>query len=57
MLVGEKVGEEPIKVSVYYPAQKKVGYKIGGEKPQKPDWAPNGQSTINGMFNNAKFSK
>lgn len=56
IVIGQKAGERPIKMSIYYPTTKRKGFKIGKNKPNRPFWAPDGDKTVKGMFNKAKFS-
>ena len=56
IMIGEKEGDNPIRVSVFYPTVKRKGFKVGKNKPNRPFWAPDGDKTVQGMFNKAKFS-
>lgn len=57
VMIGDKAGDRPIRLSVFYPIVKKKGwFSKGKDKPNKPYWAPDGENTVRGMFNNAKFS-
>lgn len=55
VLIGDKAGDRPIRLSVFYPTEKRKGFQVGKNKPNKPFWAPDGENTVRGMFNNAKF--
>ena len=57
IMIGEKTGDRPIRMSVFYPTTKNKGmFGIDKEKKNKPYWAPEGDNTVKGMFNKAKFS-
>jgi len=56
VLIGDKTGDRPIRLSVFYPTDKRKGFKIGKNAPNKPFWAPDGENTVRGMFNDARFS-
>lgn len=56
VMIGAKDGENPIRLSVFYPVPKRRGFQVGNNKPNKPFWAPDGPNTVKGMFNKAKFS-
>ena len=56
IMIGEKTGDRPIKISIYYPVNKRKGwFNTGKDKKNKPFWAPDGQDTVKGMFNESKF--
>lgn len=56
VMIGDKVGDVPLRMSVFYPTNKRKGFKVGSNKPNRPFWAPEGEDTVKGMFNKAKFS-
>lgn len=57
VMIGDKSGDRAIRLSVFYPITKKNGwFSSGKDKANKPYWAPDGENTVKGMFNNAKFS-
>ena len=56
IMIGDKVGGRPLRLSVFYPTTKRRGFKVGKNKPNRPFWAPDGENTVKGMFNKAKFS-
>ena len=56
VMIRDKVGDRPIRLSVFYPINKRKGLKIGSNRPNKPFWAPDGENTVRGMLNNARFS-
>jgi hypothetical protein len=56
VMIGAKGGDNPIRISVFYPVPKRKGLKVGKNRPNKPFWAPDGPNTVKGMFNKAKFS-
>jgi hypothetical protein len=57
IMLSDKVGDSPLKMSVFYPVEKKKGWNYGGDKTEKPNWCPDGPHTVNGMFVNGRFSK
>ena len=56
VMIGAKGGDNPIRLSIFYPVPKRKGIKVGKNRPNKPFWAPDGPNTVKGMFNKAKFS-
>lgn len=56
IMIGDKVGDRQIRMSVFYPTNKRKGFQVGKNKPNKAFWAPDGENTVRGMFNNARFS-
>lgn len=55
-MIGDKAGDRPIRLSIFYPAEKRKGLQVGSNRPNKPFWAPDGENTVRGMFNNSRFS-
>ena len=49
-------GGDPLRISAFYPMEKPVGWRFR-DNFEKPNWAPDGKNTVNGMFINGKFSK
>lgn len=57
IMIGDKTGDRPIRMSVFYPVFKRKGWFTKKEdRKNKPFWAPDGDNTVKGMFNKARFS-
>ena len=56
-MLAEKTGETPLRIAVFYPSPRQIGFKIGKDKPEKPMWTPDGKHTVNGMFAKGPLSK
>jgi hypothetical protein len=54
LTIKDKIAGDDIRMSAFYPIKKKGRFEKKGEKP---DWCPNGDKTISGMFVGGKFSK